>query len=88
MSFWPRGLQYPTIVLEAGWSESWPKLCEDRCLWSEGSGFNVKLVILVKVSQPDPSGVVHSKVEITSYDGDSANTFKEVGYSFCCYQTS
>ncbi|EGC41924.1 conserved hypothetical protein [Histoplasma capsulatum var. duboisii H88] len=38
----------PTIVVETGWSESWPRLYADKDLWLMGGGGAVQLVMLIK----------------------------------------
>lgn len=40
----------PLIVVESGWSESWPRLDADKNLWLNGST-DVNLVILLKWSK-------------------------------------
>jgi hypothetical protein len=81
MTIWPKGSPYPTIVLESGWSESWERLCNDRQLWSEGSGYAIQLIILVKMYRPNSQGLVHGKLEITSYNTQGlVSTFVEVSF--------
>lgn len=43
----PDSLQLPTIAVECGWSESWPRLLADRNLWLIG-GSSVEAVILIR----------------------------------------
>ena len=38
----------PTIVVEAGWSESFPRLRNDMRLWIRGGAGGVKMVLLFK----------------------------------------
>ena len=81
MTIWPEDSPYPTIVLESGWSESWERLCHDRDLWSEGSGYAVQIMILVKMYRPNSQGVVRGKLEITSYNTQGlVDTFAEVSF--------
>ena len=80
-TLWPRFSPYPSVVLESGWSESWTQLCNDRKIWSEGTDFGVKLIILVKMFRQNNVGAMRAKVEITSYDAQGLeSTFTEVGY--------
>jgi hypothetical protein len=44
----PEGLDLPTIVIEAGWSETNQRLQRDKALWLRGGAGDVKLVLLVK----------------------------------------
>ncbi|PWW75675.1 hypothetical protein C7212DRAFT_344358 [Tuber magnatum] len=45
---WTKQAQYPSVVLESGWSESAEQLRQDVCLWQAGSGGQVRVVIQVK----------------------------------------
>ena len=57
----PNIAQRPSIVLECGWSESFPRLRRDKDLWIRGSGGLVKLVILInfnKLAHGRVSGIV------------------------------
>lgn len=44
----PEPHQYPTLVIEAGWTQSLPELQEKARLWFAASRGDVKIVILVK----------------------------------------
>lgn len=44
----PRRLSLPTIVLEAGWSETWTKLHVDDSLWIQGGAPHVNVLLLIK----------------------------------------
>jgi len=55
-SFKPRSMRtletdWPTIVMESGWSESITKLREDAYSWLENSRGDVKIVLLFSISQ-------------------------------------
>lgn len=77
--FWPRGLSYPSIVLETGYSESWNMLLEDQEIWSEGTGYEVSIVILVKIARPNTAGAVTAKCSVTMFDQNGpARVFTEV----------
>ena len=41
----------PTVVVEAGWSEFFPRLRNDMKLWIQGGAGGVKMVLLFKWSQ-------------------------------------
>jgi hypothetical protein len=45
----PREADWPTIVIEAGWSESIRKLRLDAGFWLEDSGGDVKIVLLISI---------------------------------------
>jgi hypothetical protein len=56
-SFKPRSVRpletdWPTIVIESGWSESLTKLREDAHRWLENSGGDVKIVLLISIVRP------------------------------------
>ncbi|EGC41826.1 conserved hypothetical protein [Histoplasma capsulatum var. duboisii H88] len=48
MGIGPEGENFPTVVIESGWSESFPGLHRDMQLWLGGSVGKVELVILLK----------------------------------------
>src|SRR2546423_1815576 len=47
----PLGADWPTIVLESGWSESLTKLRQDAHIWLENSGGDVKIVLLFSIGR-------------------------------------
>ncbi|EGD99849.1 hypothetical protein TESG_07187 [Trichophyton tonsurans CBS 112818] len=47
----PSGQSFPGIVIETGWTESWPKLSRDKDLWLKGGCPEVLLVFLIKWSK-------------------------------------
>lgn len=47
-SITPSVTQYPSIVVESGWSESFPRLRIDKDLWIHGCGGHVQLGFLIK----------------------------------------
>src|SRR5256714_12370861 len=47
----PLGADWPTIVLESGWSESLTKLRQDGHIWLENSGGDVKIVLLFSIGR-------------------------------------
>ena len=51
LSMRPRGADWPTIVLESGWSESLPKLRQDAHIWLENSGGDVKIALLFSIGR-------------------------------------
>jgi hypothetical protein len=51
LSMRPREADWPTIVIEAGWSESLSKLRLDAGFWLEDSGGEVKIVLLLSVGR-------------------------------------
>lgn len=60
---------YPSIVIECGWSESFPRLREDKDLWIRGCGGHVELVILIKFNKL-VGGRVSGQIEV--WAGDTA----------------
>lgn len=55
-------------MLETGYSESWDMLLEDQAIWSEGTGYQVSFVILVKVGRPNAAGAVTAKCSVAMFD--------------------
>src|SRR5256714_5693847 len=51
LSMRPREADWPTIVIEAGWSESLRKLRLDAGFWLEDSGGDVKIVLLISIGR-------------------------------------
>src|SRR5277367_3556778 len=47
----PLDTDWPTIVIESGWSESLTKLREDARRWLENSGGEVKIVLLISIGR-------------------------------------
>ena len=59
----------PTVVVEAGWSESLPKLHQDMRLWLNGGAGFVQVVLLIKWTKITRNRV---KVVIEVYNLDPA----------------
>ena len=51
LSMRPHKTDWPTIVIEAGWSESLARLRRDAHLWLENSGGDVKIVLIFSISR-------------------------------------
>ena len=51
LSIRPRKGDWPTIVLESGWSESLTRLRQDAHIWLENSRGDVKIVLLFSISR-------------------------------------
>lgn len=47
-AFYAQGAKSPSVILETGYSETWPKLEEDKDLWLRGGSQFVNAVLLVK----------------------------------------
>lgn len=58
------GSNFPSVVLEVGWSETWTKLKLDRDLWLNGSGGVAPVVILINFTKT--SRGVKGVVELAS----------------------
>ena len=70
LSFFPAGpdgllRDFPSIILESGWSSSRPELADERRLWHEGSGGRVRVVILVKLYRANVQNQVRAILEIS-----------------------
>ena len=65
----PQNQVIPTVVVEAGWSESVPKLHQDMNLWLKGGSGFVQVVLLFKWAEIT-GGRVKAFVEV--YDLDPA----------------
>ncbi|KLJ09008.1 hypothetical protein EMPG_15570 [Blastomyces silverae] len=59
----------PTVVIETGWSESWPRLNADRDLWLVSRGEAVQLVVLIKWTKITDNRI---KGDLQVYGRDSA----------------
>jgi len=69
-SFIPIGLNglrrdFPSVVLESGWSSTGPELADQCCLWHEGSRGRVGVVILVKLYQANSQDKVSAMLSIS-----------------------
>src|SRR3954463_15604001 len=51
LSIRPNEADWPTIVLESGWSESLTRLRRDAHIWLENSGGDVKMVLLFSIGR-------------------------------------
>jgi hypothetical protein len=58
LSMRPRGTDWPTIVIESGWSESLTRLRRDACLWLEDSRGDVKIVLLFSIGRGARAGTM------------------------------
>jgi hypothetical protein len=58
LSIRPREVDWPTIVIEAGWSESLQKLRLDAGFWLEDSGGDVKIVLLISIGRRARAGTM------------------------------
>jgi len=48
---WAIAAEFPSVVLESGWTESPEQLNRDATLWQQGSGGRVRVVVQVKFFQ-------------------------------------
>lgn len=53
----------PSVVVETGYTESWPKVQEDRDLWLQGDAPFVNVVVLVKFNKRS-NGRVAAYIEV------------------------
>ncbi|KAG0136708.1 hypothetical protein HOY82DRAFT_589391 [Tuber indicum] len=56
---------FPSVVLEAGWTSTEAGLVRDRCHWHEGSGGEVMVVILVKLFRPRTGDQVRVTLQVS-----------------------
>ncbi|PUU77713.1 hypothetical protein B9Z19DRAFT_1127966 [Tuber borchii] len=63
----PKGLleDFPSVVLEFGWTSSEPETVDYRRLWHEGSGGQVRVVIFVKLCRPNAQNQICATLEIS-----------------------
>jgi hypothetical protein len=54
----PRKADWPTIVIESGWSESLSRLRQDAHIWLEDSRGDVKIVVLFSICQTARSMII------------------------------
>jgi hypothetical protein len=54
----PREADWPTIVIESGWSESLTRLRRDARIWLEKSGGDVKIVLLLSIGRRARAGTM------------------------------
>ena len=77
-ALYPQGRRMPTVVLEAGYTESYTQLLRDATLLLEGSGSRISYVILVKVSvlKRNETSVTRAFVELHTLDPISNTRIK------------
>ncbi|KAF3923842.1 hypothetical protein ABW21_db0204741 [Orbilia brochopaga] len=67
----PNAATFPSVILEIGNTETYAKLVRDKCLWAQGSGGEVKVVILIEVQRlKDPMA---ARLEL--WRGDSFESY-------------
>jgi len=84
--FIPRDLNgfrrnFPSVVLESGWASSEPTVVDDRRLWHEGSEGDVRVVIFVKLDEPNAEKKIRATLAIshcTPGAGTAATTTRMV----------
>ncbi|KAG0130339.1 hypothetical protein HOY82DRAFT_609593 [Tuber indicum] len=62
--------QFPTIVLESGWTESETQLLRDCQLWQQGSAGGVRVVLLFKLFTPDVQNHIKATLHLCRYSAD------------------
>ncbi|KAG0131910.1 hypothetical protein HOY82DRAFT_607065 [Tuber indicum] len=63
-------IQYPTIVLETGYSESSVGLENDAWLWHLGTGGAVRVVLLLKIYRRTQEGIVRATLSVWQIRAD------------------
>lgn len=59
-------------------------LLEDQGIWSDGTGYEVSIVIVVKITRPSAAGAVSAERSVTMFDQNgTARVFNEVLSSSC-----
>jgi hypothetical protein len=78
----------PTIAIETGWSESWPKLQNEKDLWLIGGAPEVQLVFLIIWTELDRNRV-QGDLYVYGRDATGAPTLtqKEVSTYFVISQS-
>jgi len=72
----------PTIIVEAGWSESRKKLHDDMHIWLEGGRPHVQLVFVIKWTRSRSNSKVKGDIEIfTLGENGPVSIQKEVSFS-------
>ena len=56
---------FPSVILESGWASSRPAPVDDRRLWHEGSGGNIRVVIFVKLLKPKVGKKIRATLAIS-----------------------
>ncbi|KAG0642495.1 hypothetical protein HOY80DRAFT_1036437 [Tuber brumale] len=56
---------FPSVVLEAGWSSTGVQLTNARRIWHDGSGGRVMVVILIKLFKPNINDQIRVTLEIS-----------------------
>ena len=59
----PRGTDWPTIVLQSGWSELLTKFQQDAHIWLENSGGDVNIVLLLSIDRTARGKMIIEKWE-------------------------
>ncbi|KAG0131794.1 hypothetical protein HOY82DRAFT_559119 [Tuber indicum] len=62
---WVVNAEFPSVVLESGWSESATAQQEDARLWQEGSGNAVRVVLQVKFCRPNEQNEIGLMLSIS-----------------------
>ncbi|KAG0138222.1 hypothetical protein HOY82DRAFT_596303 [Tuber indicum] len=62
--------QFPTIVLESGWTESETQLLRDCQLWQQGSAGGVRVVLLFKMFAPNVHNQIKATLHLCRYSAD------------------
>ncbi|PWW78046.1 hypothetical protein C7212DRAFT_316298, partial [Tuber magnatum] len=62
---WTEPAEFPSVVLESGWSESSTRLLEDARLWQIGSQMAVRVVLLAKFYREDQNNCARASTTTT-----------------------
>ncbi|KAG0643019.1 hypothetical protein HOY80DRAFT_1100847 [Tuber brumale] len=66
--------EFPTVVLESGWTESQAQLLRDCQIWHEGSGGGVRIVILFKMFPPNRNNQIKATLTFCRYGVGNVQT--------------
>jgi hypothetical protein len=75
-------LRHPKVVMESGWSDSWPELHNDINLWLVGGNGEVNVVILLKWKRIGDSDRVTGTVELYSLDANGMPKLRQTEVPF------
>ncbi|KAG0138226.1 hypothetical protein HOY82DRAFT_596307 [Tuber indicum] len=64
------GSQFPSIVLESGWTESEAQLLRDGEIWQQGTAGAVKVVLLFKMCAPNINNEIKATLHICRYSAN------------------
>jgi hypothetical protein len=80
--------EFPTVVLESGWSESRVQLVRDARVWLEGSAGAVKVVFLFKLFPADIHNEIKAELYVCRLSAGELDITRYACSSLPCYYLS